>query len=174
MTVIPLKHYFACKCPQGHIKKEKRLEHYWIAWQMEKIKQAEFQKKAERTRQIHQLRKGRHKKMGKITKAIFVILGTLAALVLGVLAVINIPSPRFKPVTYVPIASDTRRCPEMTEGFHARRRSVGLIKGLIPQGKKHGDYFMEWASGEKELRFYPDGEHVCANYLDEVFHGVHA
>jgi alpha-beta hydrolase superfamily lysophospholipase len=40
---------------------------------------------------------------------------------------------------------------------------------LIPRGKKHGDYFMEWATGEKELKFYPDGEHVCANYLDEVF-----
>jgi len=24
------------------------------------------------------------------------------------------------------------------------------------------------AAGEKELKFYPDGEHVCANYLDEV------
>lgn len=39
---------------------------------------------------------------------------------------------------------------------------------LIPDGKKHGDYFMEWAIGEKELKFYRDGEHVCANYLDEV------
>jgi len=39
---------------------------------------------------------------------------------------------------------------------------------LIPHGKKHGDYFMEWAVGEKEFKFYPDGEHVCANYLDEV------
>jgi len=39
---------------------------------------------------------------------------------------------------------------------------------LIPHGKKHGDSFMECAVGEKELRFYPDGEHVCANYLDEV------
>ena len=39
---------------------------------------------------------------------------------------------------------------------------------LIPNGKRHGDYFMEWAQGEKELKFYPDGEHVCANYLDEV------
>ena len=35
-------------------------------------------------------------------------------------------------------------------------------------GKKHGDYFMDWASGEEELRFYPDGEHVCANYKDET------
>jgi len=39
---------------------------------------------------------------------------------------------------------------------------------LIPDGKKHGDYFMDWAVGEKEFGFYPDGEHVCANYLDEV------
>jgi dienelactone hydrolase len=39
---------------------------------------------------------------------------------------------------------------------------------LIPNGKQHGDYFMDWAVGEKELKFYPEGEHVCANYLDEV------
>jgi alpha-beta hydrolase superfamily lysophospholipase len=39
---------------------------------------------------------------------------------------------------------------------------------LIPNGRRHGEYFMDWAVGEKELRFYPDGEHVCANYLDEV------
>ncbi len=39
---------------------------------------------------------------------------------------------------------------------------------VIPHGRAHADYFMEWAVGEKELRFYPDGEHVCANYLDEV------
>jgi len=34
--------------------------------------------------------------------------------------------------------------------------------------REHADYFMQWAVGEKELRWYPDGEHVCANYLDEV------
>ena len=39
---------------------------------------------------------------------------------------------------------------------------------LIPNGKEHADYFMEWAVGEKELKYYPEGEHVCANYLDEV------
>ena len=39
---------------------------------------------------------------------------------------------------------------------------------LIPHGKEHADCFMEWAAGERELRFYPDGEHICANYLDEV------
>jgi hypothetical protein len=27
---------------------------------------------------------------------------------------------------------------------------------------------MEWAVGEKDLKWYPEGEHVCANYLDEV------
>ncbi len=27
---------------------------------------------------------------------------------------------------------------------------------------------MEWAVGEKELKYYPEGEHVCANYLDET------
>lgn len=39
---------------------------------------------------------------------------------------------------------------------------------IIPKGKKHAEIYMEWAAGEKELVYYPDGEHVCANYLDEV------
>ncbi len=39
---------------------------------------------------------------------------------------------------------------------------------LIPDGGGHAERFMDWASGEKQLRFYPDGEHVCANYLDET------
>ncbi len=39
---------------------------------------------------------------------------------------------------------------------------------VIPNGRIHGEYFMDWAVGEKELKFYPDGDHVCANYLDEV------
>ncbi len=39
---------------------------------------------------------------------------------------------------------------------------------IIPEGRKHAEKFMQWAVGEKELKFYPDGEHVCANYLDEV------
>jgi len=36
---------------------------------------------------------------------------------------------------------------------------------LIPDGKEHADTFMKWAEGEKELKYYPDGVHVCANYL---------
>ncbi len=39
---------------------------------------------------------------------------------------------------------------------------------LIPDAKAHADCFMDWAVGEKELRFYPDGDHCCTNYLDEV------
>lgn len=39
---------------------------------------------------------------------------------------------------------------------------------IIPHGRDHAEKFMDWATGEKELKFYPDGEHVCANYLDEV------
>jgi alpha-beta hydrolase superfamily lysophospholipase len=38
----------------------------------------------------------------------------------------------------------------------------------FPDGKEHADYFMEWAVGEKELKYYPDGEHCCINYKDEV------
>ena len=39
---------------------------------------------------------------------------------------------------------------------------------FIPNSIEHANCFMEWAVGKKELQFYPDGEHVCANYLDEV------
>jgi alpha-beta hydrolase superfamily lysophospholipase len=39
---------------------------------------------------------------------------------------------------------------------------------LITNGKEHADYFMDWAVGEKELKYYPDGEHCCVNYKDEV------
>jgi dienelactone hydrolase len=39
---------------------------------------------------------------------------------------------------------------------------------ILPNGQKHAEIFMNWAQGEKELVYYPDGEHVCANYLDEV------
>lgn len=39
---------------------------------------------------------------------------------------------------------------------------------LLPDGQKHVQIFMDWAQGEKELVYYPDGEHVCANHLDEV------
>lgn len=39
---------------------------------------------------------------------------------------------------------------------------------IIPDGREHARAFMDWAVGEKELKFYPDGEHVCANYLDEA------
>lgn len=45
---------------------------------------------------------------------------------------------------------------------HHRERSV------IPDGKEHADNFINLATGEKELKFYPDGTHVCANYLDET------
>jgi alpha-beta hydrolase superfamily lysophospholipase len=39
---------------------------------------------------------------------------------------------------------------------------------LIPNGKAHADTFIKWAVGDKELRYYPAGTHVCANYLDET------
>jgi pimeloyl-ACP methyl ester carboxylesterase len=37
---------------------------------------------------------------------------------------------------------------------------------LIPI--EHAHYIMDWAVGEKELKYYPDGEHCCVNYKDEV------
>ena len=39
---------------------------------------------------------------------------------------------------------------------------------IIPGGRDHAETFLAWATGEKDFRFYPDGEHVCANYLDET------
>jgi len=39
---------------------------------------------------------------------------------------------------------------------------------IIPNPKEHADYIMDWAVGEKELKYYPAGEHCCANFLDEV------
>jgi alpha-beta hydrolase superfamily lysophospholipase len=39
---------------------------------------------------------------------------------------------------------------------------------VIPNPKEQADYIMDWAVGEKELRFYPDGEHCCGNYFDEA------
>ncbi len=60
---------------------------------------------------------------------------------------------------------DVRKAPPMDRPlliFHSGKDK------LIPNPKEHADYFMEWAVGEKELKYYPDGEHICANYLDEV------
>jgi len=39
---------------------------------------------------------------------------------------------------------------------------------IIRQPKQQADYIMKWATNEKELKYYPNGEHCCANYLDEV------
>ena len=39
---------------------------------------------------------------------------------------------------------------------------------VVPDPRKQVDYLVNWAVGEKELRWYPDGEHCCANYFDEV------
>ncbi len=39
---------------------------------------------------------------------------------------------------------------------------------MIPAIKEHADCFMGWAVGEKELKYYPDGDHACANYMDGV------
>ncbi|NIN00489.1 MAG: alpha/beta hydrolase [candidate division Zixibacteria bacterium] len=39
---------------------------------------------------------------------------------------------------------------------------------IIPNPREHADYIMNWAVGEKELKYFPEGEHCCANFLDEV------
>ncbi|MBM3173791.1 MAG: alpha/beta hydrolase [Chloroflexi bacterium] len=39
---------------------------------------------------------------------------------------------------------------------------------VVPNPREQVDYMMEWAVGAKELKWYPDGEHCCANYFDEV------
>ena len=49
-------------------------------------------------------------------------------------------------------------------------RPILLIYGeedkLFPL--EHAYYLMDWAVGEKELKSYPEGEHACINFLDEV------
>lgn len=51
-------------------------------------------------------------------------------------------------------------------------RPLLLIQGgkdrVIPNPKEQADYIMDWAVGEKELKYFPDGEHCCGNFLDEV------
>ncbi len=39
---------------------------------------------------------------------------------------------------------------------------------VVSNSREHVDYIMDWAVGEKDLKWYPDGEHCCINYLDEV------
>jgi len=39
---------------------------------------------------------------------------------------------------------------------------------VVPSPKEQVNYIMNWAVGEKELKWYPHGEHCCANYFDEV------
>ena len=39
---------------------------------------------------------------------------------------------------------------------------------VVPSPKEQAYYIMNWATGEKELKWYPNGEHCCANYFDEV------
>ena len=39
---------------------------------------------------------------------------------------------------------------------------------VVPNPREQVDYVMDWAVGDKELKWYPDGEHCCANYFDEV------
>ena len=47
--------------------------------------------------------------------------------------------------------------------FHAGRDEV------MPTPKKQADTFMNWAQGEKELKYYPEAEHCTVDRLDEVF-----
>jgi len=60
---------------------------------------------------------------------------------------------------------DLKKDMAMSEIWRLYDRAVSLYN---PNERKHADLFMNWATGEKELVYYPDGEHVCANYLDEV------
>ena len=92
-----------------------------------------------------------------------------------------LPDSRVNPILLrgIPHAAGTRSLSEAVEklGFDIAKvppldrpiliQHAGKDK-LIPHGRRHADKFMDWAVGEKELQFYPDGEHVCANYLDEV------
>ncbi len=60
---------------------------------------------------------------------------------------------------------DIRKAPTLSRPllvFHGGRDVV------VPNPREQADYILNWASGEKELKWYPDGEHCCANYFDEV------
>ena len=92
-----------------------------------------------------------------------------------------LPESRANPILYrgFPHAAGTRTLTEAVE-----KLGYDIVKAppldrpmliqhsgrdrIIPNGRAHADIFMNWAIDEKELQFYPDGEHVCANYLDEV------
>lgn len=39
---------------------------------------------------------------------------------------------------------------------------------VIPNPKEQADYILDWAVGKKKLMYYPEGEHCCGNFLDEV------
>ncbi|MGE5626647.1 MAG: alpha/beta hydrolase family protein [Solirubrobacterales bacterium] len=47
--------------------------------------------------------------------------------------------------------------------YHAGKDEV------MPSPKTHANKIMNWAKGEKQLKYYEDGEHCTQNYLDEVF-----
>ena len=47
--------------------------------------------------------------------------------------------------------------------YHAGKDEV------MPSPKLHAEKMMNWAKGEKTLKYYEDGEHCTQNYLDEVF-----
>ncbi len=60
---------------------------------------------------------------------------------------------------------DIRKAPSLDRPlliFHGGKDIV------VPNPKEQVDYIMSWAVGEKELKYYSDGEHCCANYFDEV------
>lgn len=40
---------------------------------------------------------------------------------------------------------------------------------VVPHPRRQAEYLMDWAAGEKELKWYPDGEHCNVNYFDEIY-----
>ena len=51
-------------------------------------------------------------------------------------------------------------------------RPLLVIQGgedlVINQPWFQKDYILDWARGDKDLKYYPDGDHCCSNYFDEV------
>jgi len=47
--------------------------------------------------------------------------------------------------------------------YHAGKDEV------MPSPRVHAEKMMNWANGDKTLKYYEDGEHCTQNYLDEVF-----
>jgi len=79
--------------------------------------------------------------------------------------VIIISNTCLQPICYPSQEIDIKKAPPLDRSFLIIHGGKDIV---VPSPKDQVDYFMDWAVGEKELKWYPLGEHCCANYFDEV------